>query len=73
MSHDRILTNQLDPKQAITIISRLTQTINKQNKQLLMEINNIQLQISYFENNIKLIKSSKYYHFINFIKSTILS
>jgi len=52
-----------------TIFKKLTSAIIVQSHQITKEIGNANLQISYFEKNIKLIKSSKYYRFINFIKN----
>lgn len=69
MVSDISQTKQIDPKQAVTIFKKLISTLNIQNRQITQEIDNTKLQICYFENNIKLIKSSKYYRFINFIKN----
>ncbi len=68
MVSDILQTKQIDPKQAINIFKKLTSSINIQNRQIAKEIDSTKLQINYFENNIKLIKSSKYYRFLNFIK-----
>ena len=63
--------SQIDPKQAISVFRKLTSAIKYQNQQILKEIDQTKMQIGYFENNIKLIKSSKYYRLINYLNSLL--
>lgn len=69
MANDTLSNEQINPKQAISVFKKLTAAIKYQNLQIAKDIEQTKLQIGYFENNNKLIKSSKYYRFLNLIKN----
>jgi hypothetical protein len=71
MTENQLVVEQIDFKQAIIIFNKLLSSLKQENQHTIKEINDIQQQINYFENNISLIKSSKYYRFRNFIKNII--
>ena len=62
--------DQLDPAQAIRVFKKLISALKLNSRQIIQEINHTEQQISFFSKNIELIKTSKYYRFLDFTKNT---